>query len=642
MKNLFICLVALVALAGCSKGPSVEWIEGPVGENGLAAHCIVVNDVPAGSRIWFQELYDNHAVTGGPVATIEHFQGTSFWFDVPEGAGRIFRIEYDGRPLPRHSWAPEGFVMQREGIADTPLPVSYKFLEHSATEPDAHWFEASYELSATDIIPAVKCVGGSSTCGLQPRGWYRLSLDASGNPTVESNDEDGAFYANVTLAKLPEGTKDVVIEDWPDLQLRGFMLDVVRDFRSVEDVCRVLDIMASYKLNLLHFHLGDDESWCLEIPPLPELTSFGAHHELPDPDLKESRGLKPQAGGRIGCDTYFTCEQYEQILRYAWDRRIAVVPEFDAPGHSRASIRAMEAYERRTGDDSFRLQNPADTSHYWSAQDFTDNVLDPELEGVYKFYGIVFDEVVRMHREAGVPLLGIHIGGDEVPGGAWTGRDRQQMKDLFTRGMLKVALDRGVLLAGWQEIVQGIAPATLAELKKQLLFVNVWSTQGEKAELIYKYANDGIPVLMSNVQNAYVDLAYGDGPKEIGLTWGGYVDERKSFALQPWKVYESVRWSEIDTPVDWKNASAGRTPLLHSENIVGAEALLWSENIRSIDDATYQMLPKALGVWERAWNTSPDWPTDEAFAADFNRFYSIIVHREMPAWDAKGYRYKKR
>lgn len=643
MKPLrFAVLLAsgILAMAACT--PSVEWTEGPTGDDGRAAHSFVCRNVPAGSRIWFQELYDNHQVTAGPVAEIQHFQGTSFYFDVPEGAGRSFTISYAGRPLPRHSWAPEGFVLQVKGREDRPLPVSYHFLSHSGTEPDAAWFAATYEPAASDIVPAVKLVGQVSTCGVHSQGWYKLRLDAEGKATVEADDEDGAFYAKVTLGKLPAGTKDLVIEDWPDLRMRGFMLDVVRDFRSKEDVFKVLDIMASYKLNLLHFHLGDDESWCLEIPALPDLTAFGAHHMLPDWDLKETRGLKPQANGRIGVDTYYSEAAFKEILRYAWDRRIAVVPEFDAPGHSRASIRAMEAYERRTGDASFRLQNPADTSRYWSAQDFTDNVLDPEYEGVYKFYGVVFDEVIRMYREAEVPLWGIHIGGDEVPGGAWAGRDRREMKDLFTRGILSLARERGIRLAGWQEMVQGIHPETLEELKQQLLFVNAWSTRGDNIELTYALANAGVPVLLSNVQNAYVDLAYGDGPEEIGLTWGGYVDERKSFALQPWKIYESVRWEGIDTPVDWKGNANGRPELKRPECIVGAEALLWSENNRSLDDVTYQMLPKAVGLWERTWNAAPDWPTDEAFAADFNRFYSILVRKEMPAWDKAGYRYKKR
>ena len=632
----------LAALAVLSCKPSVEWVEGPTGDDGLAAHSFVFRNLPAGGRVWFQELYDNHKITEGPVAEIKHYQGTSFYFDVPEGAGKSFTVAYAGRPLPRHSWAPEGFVLQVKGKEDKALPVKYRFRDRKGSEPDAKWFVASYEPDVTDIIPAVKSVNGENPCDRRPQGWYRLRIDADGQVVVDADDEDGAFYAQVTLAKLPADAKDLLIEDWPDLQMRGFMLDVVRDFRSKEDVCKVLDIMASYKLNMLHFHLGDDEAWCLEIPRLPDLTTFGAHHETPDWDLKETRGLKPQVCGKINFDTFYSEETFKEILRYAWDRRIAVVPEFDAPGHSRASIRAMEAYERRTGDDSFRLQNPADTSRYWSAQDFTDNVLDPEYAGVYKFYGVVFDEVIRMYREAGVPLWGIHIGGDEVPNGAWAGRDRREMKDLFTRGILSLAQERGIRLAGWQEMVQGIHPETLEALKKQLLFVNAWSTEGDNIELTYRLANDGIPVLLSNVQNAYVDLAYSDGPEEIGLTWGGYVDERKSFALQPWKIYESVRWEDIDTPVDWQNAAEGRPELKLPENIVGAEALLWSENNRNIDNVTYQMLPKAVGIWERAWNSAPDWPSEAAFAADFNRFYSILVKKEMPVWDKAGYCYKKR
>lgn len=640
-SRLILGIAALMAAAACSE-PSVEWIEGAVGEDGRAAHTLIIKDVHKGDRIWFQELYDNREITGGPVKEFHHYQGTSFYIDIPENG--TITIPYLGRPLPRHSWAPEGFILQRKGISDMTLDVKYQFLERQGTEPDSSWFTASYEPGVTDIIPAVKMVNCKSEFapGKRPQGWYRITIGPDGEAKTEADDEDGAFYASVTLSKLGEGAKDLTIEDWPDLPIRGFMLDVVRDFRSKEEVYKILDIMADYKLNLLHFHLGDDESWCLEMPEIPELTSFGAYHELPNWELKETRGLKPQAGGRIGNFTSYSQEDYKDILRYAWERRITVVPEFDAPGHSRAAIRSIEAYEERTGDTSFRLQNPADTSKYMSAQEFSDNALDPEYPGVYKFYGMVFREVKRLHEEAGVPLAAIHVGGDEVPDGAWAGRDRVEMKDLFTKGIIEEAKKCGIKLAGWQEIAQGIKDDTLKDLKPLLYFVNVWSTRGNKINLVYELANDGIPVLLSNVQNAYIDLAYSDGPEEIGLTWGGYVDERKSFALQPWNVYESARWKDIDTPIDLTGASEGRPVLKSRENIVGAEALLWSENIRSIDDATYQMLPKAIGIWERAWNASPEWPTDEAFREDFNRFYSIIVKKEMPRWQAAGLNFKKR
>ena len=111
MKKTFLFLLFLPALLLVSCAPSVEWKEGPTGDDGLAAHSFVFKNIPAGSRVWFQELYDNHQITEGPVAEIKHYQGTSFYFDVPEGAGKSFTVAYAGRPLPRHSWAPEGFVL---------------------------------------------------------------------------------------------------------------------------------------------------------------------------------------------------------------------------------------------------------------------------------------------------------------------------------------------------------------------------------------------------------------------------------------------------------------------------------------------------------------------------------------------------
>ena len=644
-KNGIIFL--LLALLGACSGPKVEWTEGEGQADGRAQHTLVLHNVPGGSRVWFQELYDRIEVTEPEGCTIRHFQGTSVYLDIPADAPNPLIVKYFERALPRHSWAPEGFVLQQQGKEDRPLEVTYHFLERKGTPVSADWYAARYPVQPGDLIPRPKRIEyGAPSFPMEehttrPEGWYRITV-SGGEAKLEAGDRNGELYARQTLDKLPEECPDMVIEDWPDLGLRGFMLDVVRDFRSKDEVLKILDIMASYKLNLLHFHIGDDEAWCLEIPGLPELTDFSGRHALPDWDLQETRALKPTANGRIGNSTFYTGEEYGEILRYAWERGICVVPEFDAPGHSRASIKAMMAYERRTGDSSFRLQDPADTSRYWSAQDFKDNVLDPDYPGVYKFYGVVFDEVIRMHREAGVPLIGIHIGGDEVPGGTWAGRDRRQLKDKFTRGMLALARERGVKLAGWQEMVQGIEPETLEALKPQLLFVNAWSTRGDDIELTYRLANEGIPVLLSNVQNAYVDLAYTDDPEEIGLHWGGYVDERKAFALQPWRIYESVRWEGVDSPVDWARAAEGRPVLERPEMIVGAEALLWSENLRSFEDATFQMLPKALGIWERAWNSRPDWPTDEAFKADFDRFYSIVKAVEMPRWDAQGFTYRKK
>ena len=604
MRKTTVFILVFMLMTACRQVPTAEWSEGVKQDNGQALHTLVLNHVTKGSRVWFQELFDGKTSVEGP--QMNHYQGTSWYIDIPS-SGSV-TLKYYGRPLPRHSWAPEGFVLQQKGKPDQLIEVKYNFLGLPENENQRNDFACNYEIHPGDIIPQVKRIqnGAEPMKGTEkhPVGWYSITIGEDGEPQVEADDEDGAYYAQTTLAKLPRPLQPMVIEDWPDMFYRGFMLDVVRDFRTMDEVLQILDLMALWKLNALHFHIADDESWCLEIKGFPELTDYGAHHALPDWNLQETDALKPTANGRIGNVTYYTAEEYKQILRYAWERRIMVIPEFDMPGHSRASIKAMQAYERRTGDSSFRLQNPSDTSRYWSAQDFTDNVLSVDLPSVYKFYGEVFDEVIRLHQEAGVPLPAIHIGGDEVPEGAWSGRDRHEMKEIFTNNMLDLAEARGIRIAGWEDIARGLEPETQERLKRSLYFLNVWNTDGI----------EGFPVVLSPASYTYLDLAYSDAPDDIGLSWAGYVDERKTFALQP---------------KDYKG------------NIIGVQAQLWSSQLRSFNDATYQMLPKVLGVAERAWNAHPDWPAEESFSTDFERFYSIIVAREMPAWERDGLMFKK-
>ena len=584
-----ITLLFLLCAVAFGQVPYAEWTEGATDSTGHALHTLVLHNVTQDSRVWFQELFDGKTSIEGPA--MHHYQGTSWYIDIPK-SGKV-TLKYFGRPLPRHGWAPEGFVLQQKGKPDQPMTVKYHFLKQEDTAKTSNRYRSSgSEISFGDIIPRVKRMhyGTEPMEGTDkhPAGWYRITIWDHNNVWVETEDEDGEFYAQMTLGKLQQPLVPFTIEDWPDLPYRGFMLDVARDFRTVDEVLAILDLMAEWKLNTLHFHSADDESWC-------------AHHALPDWNLQETAALKPTCNGRIGYSTYYTAEEYIRILRYAWERRIRVVPEFDTPGHSRASIKAMQAYERRTGDDTYRLQDPADTSHYWSAQDFTDNVLSVYLPSVYTFYGKVFDEVIRLHREAGVPLPAIHIGGDEVPAGAWSGHDRKALKEQFINGMLDLAEKRGIKLAGWEDIARNLTPETQDRLRKSLYFLNVWNTKGI----------EGFPVVVSPADHTYLDLAYNDSPFEIGLHWAGYVDERRTFSLQP-KEYLG--------------------------DIVGVEAALWSSQLRSFSDATYQMLPKGLGTAERAWNAYPGWPSEEVSDTDFERFYDIIIAKEWPVWKKKGYK----
>ena len=213
--------------------------------------------------------------------------------------------------------------------------------------------------------------------------------------------------------------------DAPRFGYRGLMLDVARNFQPKAAVLRVLDLMARYKLNAFHFHLTDDEGWRLEIPSLPELTSVGARRGH---TLDSSRFLPPAYGSGPDVDQpfgsgFYSRADYVEILRYAAARHIEVIPELEMPGHARAAIKAMEARFRTlqaTGDaegaSRFLLSDPEDRSIYTSAQGYHDNVMNPALPSTYAFIERVVQDLVALHREAGVPLRNLHVGGDEVPG----------------------------------------------------------------------------------------------------------------------------------------------------------------------------------------------------------------------------------
>ena len=278
-----IILLLLLPTVLVAQVPTAEWTEGSTDSLGRALHTLVLHNVTKGSRVWFQELFDGKTSVEGP--TMHHYQGTSWYIDIPK-RGKV-TLKYYGRPLPRHGWAPEGFVLQQKGKPDQPMKVRYRFLvQEDMNDVANRYTPGGGVISFGDIIPRVKRMHYGTEpmedIGEHPAGWYRITIWDFDSVTVESEDEDGALYAQMTLEKLWKPLIPFTIEDWPDMPYRGFMLDVARDFRTVDEVLAILDLMAEWKLNTLHFHIADDESWCLEIKGLPELTEYGAHHELPD------------------------------------------------------------------------------------------------------------------------------------------------------------------------------------------------------------------------------------------------------------------------------------------------------------------------------------------------------------------------
>lgn len=686
LKALCLAFFMLI-FAGCAADNEISavWTEGETDpETGRAVHTLTIINAPEGTdwAVWMTSNHIDSGMADGTEGTVELFHGCLYKMTPMERKGKDLIVRYTDRPLQRHCWAPEGIALEQNGKV-TPLNVKYEFLP-SENIPDFPYNQVETEV--WDMIPSLKNVTpaeGVTIVEDMPQvefvdsdkaGWYRIVLD--GTCSVQASDEDGAWYAQVTLENLKRNAggneiPNMVIEDWPDLGYRGFMLDISRNFTSKDNILKFIDLLAHYKVNVFHLHFGDDEGWRVEIEKFPELTTFGAYHEFPyrnaEGEYVEENYLMPSYNGGMdpedmssSANGHLTKEDYIEILKYAWERRISVIPEFDTPGHSRAAIKAMDAYSERVGNDEFRLSDPEDRSEYCSVQYYRDNALNVALPSTYRFIEEVFDALIAYHKEAGVPLPAIHVGGDEVASGAWTGSPAclkimeergwdniELMKSYYIENVLDIAEAKGVKIAGWQEVVMDLEDHVYERLKKNLYSVNFWHTGHGQEEYPYKYANDGVPVVLSNMTNTYVDFAYTPDKTERGLSWGGFVDERRSFSLLPYDIYRSVRWDDKGRMRDIASLPEGKTPLEIKENVVGVQAQLWTETVRCFDHVTSYVFPKVCGVFERAWNASPSWEgttiaDDPSFLQELDRYYSTVVSHEIPYYEDMQIAYRHR
>ena len=408
---------------------------------------------------------------------------------------------------------------------------------------------------------------------------YRMVITPS-TITIEASDEAGVFYAKQTLKQWGEVVPCGSVTDYPDLHHRGIMLDVVRNYYPVDSIYRVLDIMAYHKLNVLHFHLTDDEAWRLEIPGLPQLTDIGGRRGY---TTDESECLLPMYCGGwdpkapTTANGYITREKYIELLKYAGERHIRVIPEIDMPGHMRAAKKAMG---NMLTDSAF------DARIYKSAQNYTDNVIDVTKPYAVEFIDHVITEIVKMHEEAGQPLRILNIGGDEVPKGALTREEHQA----FIDAVLEILNRYNLQPMGWEEITHFCKPESKA-------ICYSWLNSNTKP---LEMAEAGYPVVLANANRLYFDFAYCNHHEEKGLNWGGYTDEYRSF--------------------DWE-------PLIHP-NVIGMNAQLWGEVIRSFAQVEWQIYPKIYGLAERAWNNRSSLTLSE---------YNQLVYEEfLPQLAASG------
>lgn len=494
---------------------------------------------------------------------------------------------------------------------------------------------------------------------------YVLTVDAD-QILIEGVSPHAVFNGTQTLLSLLKGqTKELsyqTIVDYPDLHYRGFMLDIVRNYTPIEDLKKMIDILASYKLNVLHLHFSDDEGWRLEIPGLEELTEVASKRGH---TLDESTSLYPGYDGNFDPNAkttgngYYTRAQFIALLQYAAERHVTIIPEVESPGHSRAAIVATKArYNKYIKTDEtkateYLLSDSEDVSKYESAQSYTDNVMNVAMPSTYTFMKKVISEIHKMYQEAEVPLTAIHIGGDEVPSGAWLGspicqkfmeekgmKTAHELFEYFNLQVTEYLQTLNIPFNGWQEVALRNADATNDQLSKRAYGIHCWNTIPDWGEdqVPYELANNNYPIILCNVNNFYVDLAYSPLYGERGHSWAGYVDESKSLSMLPYSIYRSSRVDNDGNLRDLDNAAKGKIALNPEKKslIKGVQAQLFSETIRGYDWVEYYVFPKIFGLVERGWNAYPQWERmsgDEelkAFNKDLSHFYALISDKELP------------
>ncbi|WNG35484.1 family 20 glycosylhydrolase [Archangium violaceum] len=518
-----------------------------------------------------------------------------------------------------------------------------------------------------------------------------------GKVSITGTDAAGVFYGIQTLRQLvpadayaaavkPADRRGEIsipeahIADKPGFTYRGMALDVGRHFQSKETVKRLLDVLAHFKINKFHFHLTDDEGWRLEIPGIPELTSYGARrgfdptesemlhagmgssNDLDTGDkitLKPARqgagnvkpayqGFEPETLNFVGKGSgFYTTKDFEEILAYAAERHIDVIPEIDMPGHARAAVMAMEHRYRKYKDSDptkaaeYRLIDPEDKSKHVSVQMYTDNFVNPCIESTYTFLNKVIQEVkARYAAVPGARLMAIHGGGDELPSlssNVWWKDSPQCQQNPTTRDMTDIQIanhfftrwnqiitSTGVAMTGWDDIIHnglnldGFIP---------MPWSNVWGWGRE--DDAYKFANQGYKVILSHATNLYIDLAYNKDPDEPGYYWANFVDEKKTFEYRPFDVYANATEDRMGNPIA-PEALKDKVRLTEEgkKNILGMHGLLWAENQKTPEMLDYFAFPKMLGVSERAWN--PELPPVDQMPALWARFTNTLGQYALP------------
>jgi len=394
---------------------------------------------------------------------------------------------------------------------------------------------------------------------------YILSITPN-SITIKGVTSRGLFYGVQSLLQLIPINGDtriqaLEIKDEPRFQWRGLLLDVSRHFFTIEEVKRLIDQMVIYKFNLLQLHLTDDQGWRVEIKKLPELTKVGAWR-VPRTGLWWDRE-PPQEGEAATYGGFYTQVQIKELVTYASERHVDILPEIDVPGHSLAAI---ASYPYLSSSKLPYKVNPG--SKFYGIDD---NSLCPGKESTFEFLDIVFDEVTQLF-----PFEFIHIGGDECNKRFWKKcddcqnrmkdnglKDENELQSYFIKRLEKILQKKGKKLMGWDEILEGgLAPNAA-----------VMSWRGMDGGIAA--AKAGHQVVMSPTTFAYLDLYQGDP------------------AIEP-PTYSLLR---LNTVYKFEPVPEG----VDSSYILGGQGNLWSESVPTFRHAEYMFWPRSLALAEVLW-----------------------------------------
>jgi hexosaminidase len=405
---------------------------------------------------------------------------------------------------------------------------------------------------------------------------YSLTV-TPGRITIKGGNT-GCFYGLQSVLQLIEEQNGgltvpaVTVTDKPEFGYRGVMIDVARHFFSLDEMKKIVDLMAYFKFNRLHWHLTDDQGWRLEIKKYPKLTQVSAWRD--SSILGQYGDFKPFVYDGVKHGGYYTQDEARELVKYAADRKITILPEIELPGHSTAVLAAYPQFGCK--DTVYHVPG------YWGVH----YAIYCPKEETFKFLEDVLTEVMGIF-----PGEYIHVGGDEVPKEDWQGskfaqsliakqklKDEHELQSYFISRIEKFLNKNGRRLVGWDEILEGgLAPNA-----------TVMSWRGEKGGITA--ARMGHDVIMTPNSHLYIDHYQSKDKEQEPTAIGGFLPLERVYSYHP-------RPDSLTAD--------------QQKHVLGVQANLWTEYIGTNNKLEYMLFPRMLALSEVAWSARSQRNFDE-------------------------------